>query len=104
MAQSQKALLSLRPNSKLENSNLERILSSFGGCTMTLEISQKTQHLLQVEAERQHTSPEQLAELLIKRGLLVKKRDLSHLAGTWSEEEYRQFEELVAPLQEVVEE
>jgi hypothetical protein len=71
---------------------------------MTLEISQKTQQLLQVEAARQHTSPEQLAELLIKIGLLVKKRDLSHLAGTWTEEEYREFEELVAPLNEVVEE
>ena len=71
---------------------------------MTLEISQKTQYLLQAEAERQQTSPERLAEQLIKRGLLVKKRDASHLAGTWSDEEYHEFMELIAPLQEVVEE
>ena len=71
---------------------------------MTLEISQKTQQLLRAAAELQHTSPEQLAERLIRQGLLVKKRDLSHLAGTWTEAEYKAFEESVASLQEVVEE
>jgi glutamate/tyrosine decarboxylase-like PLP-dependent enzyme len=70
---------------------------------MTLEISEKTQKMLQEEARRQHTSPDLLAERLIKRALLVRQRDSSHLAGTWSEEEFREFEELVAPLQEVVE-
>ena len=71
---------------------------------MTIEISQKTQQLLQAAAEVQHTSPEQLAERLIRQGLLVKKRDASHLAGTWTDEQVKEFEELIAPLQEVVEE
>lgn len=71
---------------------------------MTLEISGTTQNLLLAEAERQHTDPEQLARRLIRLGLLTKKRDLSHLAGTWTEAEYKAFEESVASLQEVVEE
>jgi hypothetical protein len=70
---------------------------------MTLEISQKTQQMLQAEAKKQHTSPDRLAERFIKRALLVRQRDSSHLAGTWSEEEVKEFEEIVAPLQEVVE-
>jgi hypothetical protein len=60
---------------------------------MTLEISQKTQQLLQIEAERRHTSPERLAEQLIQAGLLTKKRDASHLTGKWSEEDLKVFEE-----------
>ena len=71
---------------------------------MTLEISEKTQQLLKAEAERQHTSPEQLAEELLQRSLRANKRDASHLAGTWSDEQVREFEAIVAPLQEVVEE
>ncbi len=71
---------------------------------MTLEISEKTQQMLQAEAKKQHTSPDLLAERLLKRALLVKQRDLSHLAGTWSDEETRAFNESVASLQEVVEE
>jgi hypothetical protein len=71
---------------------------------MTLEISGTTQNLLLAEAERQHTDPEQLARRLIRLGLLTKKRDLSHLAGTWTEAEYKAFEESVASLQEVIEE
>jgi hypothetical protein len=70
---------------------------------MTLEISPKTQQMLHEEAEKQHTSPDRLAERIIKRALLVRQRDSSHLAGTWSEQEVREFEDLVAPLQEVVE-
>jgi hypothetical protein len=69
---------------------------------MTLEISGTTQHLLLAEAERQHTDPELLARRLIRLGLLTKQRDASHLAGTWSDEEYRAFEASVASLQEVV--
>ena len=71
---------------------------------MTLEISDKTMQILQAEAQRQHTSPESLVESLIQRNLLVKKRDASHLAGTWTDEQVKEFEEAVAPLQEVVEE
>jgi hypothetical protein len=71
---------------------------------MTLEISGTTQNLLLAEAERQHTDPEQLARRLIRLGLLTKKRDLSHLAGTWTEAEYKAFEESIASLQEVIEE
>jgi hypothetical protein len=70
---------------------------------MTLEISQRTQQLLQIEAERRHTSPERLAEQLIQAGLLTKRRDATHLAGKWSEEEANAFNERVASLQEVVE-
>ncbi len=71
---------------------------------MTLEISGTTQNLLFAEAERQHTNPELLARRLLRLSLLTKQRDLSHLAGTWSEEKYQAFEESVASLQEVVEE
>jgi hypothetical protein len=70
---------------------------------MTLEISEKTQQLLKAEAERQHTSPEQLAEELLQRSLRTKKRDASSLAGTWTDQQVSEFEALVAPLQEVVE-
>ncbi|MEY4530088.1 MAG: hypothetical protein RLZZ156_809 [Deinococcota bacterium] len=71
---------------------------------MTLEISGTTQNLLCAEAERLHTDPELLARRLIRLSLLTKQRDLSHLAGTWSEAEYQAFEASVASLQEVVEE
>jgi hypothetical protein len=70
---------------------------------MTLEISEQIQTLLKAEAERQHTSSERLAEELLQRSLRAKKRDASHLAGTWTDEEVREFEAIVAPLQEVVE-
>jgi hypothetical protein len=68
---------------------------------MTLHMSDKTQRLLLDEAQRQHISPEELAEKLIQRGLISKKRDLSHLAGTWTDEEVEAFEESVASLQQV---
>jgi hypothetical protein len=70
---------------------------------MTLHISDKTQRLLVDEAKRQQMNPEELAEKLIQRGLLVKKRDLSNLAGTWSDEEVKIFEESVASLQQPIE-
>jgi hypothetical protein len=71
---------------------------------MTLHVSDKTQQLLLEEARRQRITPEELAEKLIQQGLRPKKRDLSHLAGTWTDEETRVFNEAVAPLQKVVEE
>jgi hypothetical protein len=70
---------------------------------MTL-ISDKTQRLLVDEAKRQHMNPDELAEKLIQRELLVKKRDLSSLAGTWSDEEIKIFEESIASLQQPIEE
>jgi hypothetical protein len=72
--------------------------------TVTLHISDKTQRLLLDEAQRQHISPEELAEKLIQRGLSPKRRDLSHLAGTWTDEEVEAFEESVSSLQQVTEE
>jgi hypothetical protein len=60
---------------------------------MTLHISDKTQRLLIDEAKRQHINPDELAEKLIQRGLLVKKRDLSSLAGTWTKEEADAFDQ-----------
>ena len=75
-----------------------------GGVSMTIQINDKTQRLLLDEAQRQHISPEELAEKIIRRGLIAKKRDLSHLAGTWTAEEADAFEKSVASLQQVVEE
>jgi hypothetical protein len=71
---------------------------------MTLEISETAMQILRAEAERRDTNPESLVENLIHHHLLIRKRDLSHLAGTWSDEEVREFEESVASLQQVVEE
>jgi hypothetical protein len=71
---------------------------------MTLEISETTMRMLEAEAARQHTTPESLAENLVRRGLLTKKRDASHLAGGWTTAEVENFEKITATLQEVIKE
>jgi hypothetical protein len=61
---------------------------------MTIHLDEPIERLLRAEAERQQTTPDALAAQLLARGLalrLPKKRDLSHLAGTWSDAEAEAF-------------
>lgn len=63
---------------------------------MTLEITGTTQSLLYAEAKRQETDPEILARRLLRLSLLTKQRDVSHLAGTWTQTEAEEFERSTA--------
>ena len=67
---------------------------------MTLEISETTMRMLKAEANRQHTTPESLAENLVRRGLLTKKRDASRLAGGWTDAEVENFDKITSAFRE----
>lgn len=62
--------------------------------TLTKEVNEK----LIAEAKRRGMSPEALAEVLIQESLKGQTfHDLDHLAGTWSEEEAKDFEKNTVP-------
>ena len=71
---------------------------------MTLEISDITMRLLKAEAARLHTSPESLAEQLVRRGLITRKRDASHLVGAWTDAEVTEFEQITAAFRQLPQE
>jgi hypothetical protein len=66
--------------------------------TLTKEINDK----LIAEAKRRGLSPEALAEALIQQSLKGQQfHELDHLAGTWSEEEAKDFEKNTAAFEAV---
>lgn len=73
---------------------------------LEIELDQKVSDRLIEEAKHQKASPELLARVLVMQGLypqLVKHRDLTHLVGTWTDEEVKEFEEFTKSLHEVPE-
>lgn len=70
-------------------------------------LDEATAAKLAEEAQRRGLTPEELAAELIQLSLQPprkKYRDASRLAGTWTKEEAREFEEAVAPFGQIDEE
>jgi hypothetical protein len=66
--------------------------------TLTKEVNEK----LIAEAKRRGMSPEALAEALIQQSLSGQKfHDLDYLAGTWSEEDARNFQNNTATFETI---
>lgn len=65
-------------------------------------LDDETTRLLEEEALRRQLSPPELAATLIRESLRPRKRrNARHLAGTWSEEEAREFAQAIAPFEQV---
>ena len=63
---------------------------------------------LNTEAERRNLKPEALAAELLRESLKArrgpKRRDVSHLAGTWTQKEAKEFNRLIEEMFEQVDE
>lgn len=66
-------------------------------------LSEQLSEKLLAEAKRRGVKPEALVEELLTEQLSMKQRfhDLDYLAGTWSENEEKEFQEAVAAFETV---
>jgi hypothetical protein len=70
--------------------------------TMSITLTKEVNEKLIAEAKRSGMSPEALAEALIQESLKGQPfHDLDYLAGTWSEEEAKDFEKNTAAFEAV---